>query len=49
MMIQDKWTGEWYDPKEAEQRLMWDNPEFIEMLIRMQNEVGHGWPTEEVK
>lgn len=47
MMVQDKVTGEYYDAEQAIQDLIWNNPDYIDMLVRMQNEEGRGWPKKE--
>ena len=47
MMVQDKFTGKWYDAHKAIDELIWNNPKFIAMLKRMQNEEGRGWPKKE--
>lgn len=46
MMVQDKFTGEWYDPQVVFNE--WFNrADTVAMFKRMQNEEGRGWPKKE--
>lgn len=43
-MIQDRKTGQWYDPIVEFQKLQQDQ-KYIDQMVRMKNEEGIGWPT----
>jgi hypothetical protein len=43
MLVQDRVTGEMYDPQAEFEKLL-QNPEVIDQMVRMKEERGRGWP-----
>ncbi len=43
MLVEDRVTGEMYDPQVEFEKLL-QNPEVIDQMVRMKEERGRGWP-----